>query len=38
LVENTLREVQGIIGTILLLASTVLALYVAYEYFFVLEK
>src|SRR5258706_15428944 len=29
---------SGIIGTILLLASTVLALYIAYEYFFVFGK
>ncbi|HWR32467.1 MAG TPA: proton-conducting transporter membrane subunit, partial [Chitinophagaceae bacterium] len=33
-----LKKSSGIIGTILLLASTVLALYTAYEYFFVYGK
>jgi NADH-quinone oxidoreductase subunit L len=33
-----LKKSSGIIGTILLLASTVLALYIAYEYFFVFGK
>jgi NADH-quinone oxidoreductase subunit L len=32
------KNSSGIIGTILLLASTVLALYIAYEYFFVFGK
>ena len=32
------KKSSGIIGTILLLASTVLALYIAYEYFFVFGK
>jgi NADH-quinone oxidoreductase subunit L len=33
-----LKNSSGIIGTILLLASTVLAIYIAYEYFFVFGK
>ena len=32
------KNISGIIGTILLLASTLIALYVAYEYFFVFGK